>query len=78
MPTALRERDELDTAQAERLLEMAEKGYTLGVKIRLDVADAELNLIRAQGNLARAQHDHFVAWVHLQWVMGILGEAVTG
>jgi len=41
--------------QAERLLAMAEKGYELGVKIRLEVEDAELNLLQAQSNLARAQ-----------------------
>ena len=38
--------------QAERLLALAEKGFELGVKTRLDVQDAELNLQAAQANLA--------------------------
>ena len=66
----------LDTTvrQAERLLEMAEKGYEFGVKTKLDVDDAELNLKAARGNLARAQRDHRVALVNLEWVAGTLGE----
>lgn len=60
--------------QAEKLLEMAEKGYEYGVKTRLDVEDAELNLSRARGNLARAYRDYRVARVNLTWAMGILGE----
>lgn len=79
---AVQEADDITLAlagtvtQAERLRAMAEKGFALGVKIRLDVSDAELNLIRAQGNLAQAQHDRFVAWIHLLWVMGVLGESL--
>jgi outer membrane protein TolC len=61
-------------SQAERLLEMAEKGYEYGVKTRLDVEDAELNLSRARGNLARAYRDYRVAKVTLAWAMGLLGE----
>ena len=61
--------------QAARLLEMAEKGYLYGVKTRLDVDDAQLNLRQAQGNLARARRDYLVASVTLQWVAGDLGEA---
>jgi HAE1 family hydrophobic/amphiphilic exporter-1 len=60
--------------QAERLVQMAEKGYEFGVKIRLEVDDAQLNLVQAQSNLARAQRDHLVAQVNLQWAMGVLGE----
>jgi HAE1 family hydrophobic/amphiphilic exporter-1 len=60
--------------QAERLLAMAEKGYTLGVKIRLDVEDAEFNLLQAQGNLARARRDYLAARVNLDRAMGLLGE----
>jgi outer membrane protein TolC len=60
--------------QAERLLQMAEKGYEYGVKTRLEVEDAELNLSRARGNLARAYRDYRVARVTLVWAMGILGE----
>lgn len=40
--------------QAEKLLYLSEKGYEFGVKIRLKVEDAELNLQQAKGNLARA------------------------
>ena len=60
--------------QAERLLAMAEKGYNLGVKIRLEVEDAELNLIQARSNLARAKRDFLVAKTGLERVQGILGE----
>lgn len=58
--------------QAERLLSMAEKGYELGVKIRLEVDDAQLNLTRARGSLATARRDYLVALNNLQWVQGHL------
>jgi len=64
-------------AQAERLLTMAEKGYELGVKTKLEVDDAELNLRSARGNLASAQRDYRVALVNLEWVAGTLGETPT-
>lgn len=57
-------------AQAERLLAMAEKGFEYGVKIRLEVEDAELNLLQARGNLARARRDYLAARAGLQRVMG--------
>jgi HAE1 family hydrophobic/amphiphilic exporter-1 len=60
--------------QAERLLVMAEKGYELGVKTRLEVEDAELNLRQAKSSLSRARRDYLVARVNLDWVTGILGE----
>ncbi|HJX73459.1 MAG TPA: TolC family protein, partial [Candidatus Deferrimicrobiaceae bacterium] len=62
-------------AQAERLVTMAEKGFEFGVKTRLDVDDAQLNLTQAKGNLARARRDYLVAQVTLQYVMGALGES---
>ena len=58
--------------QAERLLFLAEKGFELGVKTRLEVQDAEVNLSAARANLARAQHDYRVARVNLDWVVGAL------
>ena len=58
--------------QAERLLFLAEKGFELGVKTRLEVQDAELNLSSARVNLAQAQHDYRVARVNLEWVAGTL------
>ena len=61
--------------QAERLVTMAEKGFEFGVKIRLDVDDAQLNLNQAKGNLARARRDYLVAQVTLRYVMGTLGES---
>ncbi len=76
----VREAEEIVTAlagtvaQAERLLLMAEKGYELGVKIRLEVEDAELNLLQARSNLARARRDLLVARTSLAWTMGVLGE----
>jgi outer membrane protein TolC len=64
--------------QAERLLQMAEKGYEYGVKTRLDVDDAELNLTSARGNLARAKRDNLVARVNLAYAAGTLGEESDG
>jgi len=60
--------------QAERLLAMAEQGYQLGVKIRLEVEDAELNLVQARSNLAQARRDYQVSLVNLAWATGVLGE----
>lgn len=60
--------------QAERLVQMAEKGYEFGVKIRLELDDAQLNLVQARSNLARAQRDYRVARVNLLWAMGVAGE----
>ncbi len=60
-------------AQAERLLGMAEKGFEHGVKTRLEVGDAELSLVQARGNLAKARRDHLVANVTLEYVKGSLG-----
>ncbi len=60
--------------QAERLLAMAEQGFELGVKTRLDVDDAQLNLVQARGNLARARRDYLVSRVNLDYAMGVLGE----
>jgi HAE1 family hydrophobic/amphiphilic exporter-1 len=61
-------------AQAERLLTMAEKGYEYGVKTKLEVDDAQLSLVQAKGNLARAQRDYRVARVTYEWATGTLGE----
>lgn len=60
--------------QAERLLQMAEKGYEFGVKIRLEVDDAQTNLLKAQINRAKAAADYLVARVNLDWATGRLGE----
>jgi HAE1 family hydrophobic/amphiphilic exporter-1 len=60
--------------QAARLLEMAEKGYEFGVKIRLEVDDAQFNLLQARSNLARARRDYRVALVNFDWAMGVAGE----
>ena len=60
--------------QAERLVQMAEKGYELGVKIRLEVDDAQLNLLQARSNRAKAQRDFRVAQVNYLWSMGVAGE----
>ncbi|MBI4763141.1 MAG: TolC family protein [Deltaproteobacteria bacterium] len=59
-------------SQAQRLLAMAEKGYEFGVKTRLEVDDAQLNLMLAQGNLAKARRDHLAAQTNLQWAMGVI------
>lgn len=60
--------------QAERLVQMAEKGYEFGVKIRLEVDDAQLNLLQAKSNLAKAQRDYRVAQVNYLWAIGVVGE----
>jgi len=60
--------------QAERLVQMAEKGYEYGVKIRLEVDDAQLNFLQAKINLARAQRDYQVARVNYEWATGVAGE----
>lgn len=62
-------------AQAERLVAMAEKGFALGVKTRLDVDDAQLNLRAARAGLARGRRDLLVARVKLAWLTGTLSEA---
>ncbi len=77
---ALREADEICRAisgtvrQAEKLLQMAEKGFEYGVKIRLEVDDAQLNLLQATVTLARAERDYLVARTNYRWAMGVLGE----
>lgn len=59
-------------AEAERLVALAEKGFELGVKLRLDVDDAQLNLMKARAGLARGRRDLLAAQVNLQWVTGEL------
>ena len=58
--------------QAETLLSLAEKGFEFGVKTRLEVEDAQLNLVQAKLDLARAKRDYLVAQVNLEWTMGVL------
>ena len=48
--------------------------YKFGVKIRLEVDDAQLNLLQARCNLAKAQRDFRVAQVTYLWAMGVAGE----
>ena len=61
-------------ARAERLLDMAEKGYEYGVKTKLEIDDAELNVVQAKGNLARAKRDYLVARVTYEYATGTLGK----
>jgi outer membrane protein TolC len=56
--------------QAERLLVLAEKGFEFGVMTRLDVEDAESNLVRARGGLARARRDYLAALANLDYATG--------
>ncbi len=78
--SSVRESSEIFTAlsgtvrQAERLLQMAEKGFEFGVKIRLEVDDAQTSLLQVQINRAKAATDYLVARVNLEWAMGGLGE----
>lgn len=60
--------------QAERLLYLTNKGFELGVNVRLDVEDAEQKLRQAKGNRARAWRDYNVAQLNVQWVMGVIGQ----
>ena len=57
-------------SQAERLLFLSEKGFELGVKTRLEVQDAEINVSTARANLARAQRDYQVALANLRYASG--------
>lgn len=61
--------------EAEKLLDMAEKGYRFGVKTKLEVDDAEYNRRNAQVRLAQAYRDYRVQYVNLLWAEGILGES---
>lgn len=56
--------------QAERLLHMAEQGFEYGVKTRLDVDDAQLNLLQAQTALAQGERDYLVARANFVWALG--------
>ena len=56
--------------QAEKLLEMAEAGYRAGVKTRLEVEDAQLNLTSARTSLARAKRDYIAARIQILWIAG--------
>jgi HAE1 family hydrophobic/amphiphilic exporter-1 len=60
--------------QAERLLRMAEQGFEYGVKTRLDVDDAQLNLLQAQTALAQGERDYRAAEAEFVWAMGRAGE----
>lgn len=60
--------------QAERLLRMAEQGFEYGVKTRLDVDDAQLNLLQAQTALAQGERDYRAAEANFVWAMGKAGE----
>jgi HAE1 family hydrophobic/amphiphilic exporter-1 len=64
-------------SQAQRLLDMAEKGFQFGVKTKLEVDDAQLNLTLAQSNLAKARRDYLVAKANLEWVMGTIQAPVS-
>jgi outer membrane protein TolC len=61
---------EATTTQAERLLKMAETGYRQGVKTRLEVDDAESNLLTARTNLACTRAEYLIARNRLLWIMG--------
>ena len=60
--------------QAERLLSMSEQGFEYGVKTRLDVDDAQLNLLQAQTSLVQGERDYRAAEVSFVWAMGKAGE----
>ena len=60
--------------QASLLLSLAEKGYEYGVKTKLEVDDAQLNLSQAKGSLARSRRDYLVANAALLRATGTLGE----
>lgn len=61
-------------AQAQRLLDMAEKGFAFGVKTQLEVDDALAQRNAAQAQTAKAQRDLLVARAELRRVLGVLGE----
>lgn len=61
---------EATLTQAERLLQMAEAGYRAGVKTKLEVDDAEFNLLSVRSNLAKAKRDYLSAQIQLLWITG--------
>ncbi|TCK60889.1 TolC family protein [Seleniivibrio woodruffii] len=68
------EASEGTVSEAEKLLDMAEKGYRFGVKTKLDVDDAEYNLRSSRVRLAQAWRDYRVQYANLLWSAGIIGE----
>ncbi len=58
--------------QAQRLLDMAEKGFAFGVKTSNDVQDAQLAVKEARANLAKACRDYLVSQITLKWVTGTI------
>ncbi|MHC1728180.1 MAG: TolC family protein [Syntrophobacteraceae bacterium] len=58
------------TSQAERLLQMAETGFRNGVKTKLEVDDAESNVLSARTNLLKARRELIAARIRLLWIMG--------
>ncbi len=63
------------TVQADKLLSMAEKGYEFGVKTRLEVEEAQLNLRLAKSNVSRARRDYLVSLATLDWITGTIRTA---
>ena len=62
-------------ALSRKGLRIAESRYENGVGTQLEVIDAQLTLRRAEAELALARRDLAVALVHLEYQVGILGEA---
>jgi outer membrane protein TolC len=56
-------------------LRAAEAQYSEGLATQLEVADAQLSLLRAETEFARAKRDRAVAIVQLEQAVGLLGES---
>ena len=60
--------------QAARGLEIAESRYGSGAGTQLEILDAQLTLVEAETELAKARRDRAVSIVKLELSVGVLGE----
>ena len=63
--------------QARQGLRVIESRYAAGVGTQLEVLDAQLILVEAEGSLATARRDRALAGVELERATGVLGEEIS-
>lgn len=71
---ALIQASEVSVEQAERFLALSKRGYDLGVKVRLDIEDAELKLMQAYLSRANAWRDYRAAHIDLLLATGSIDQ----
>ncbi len=64
-------------ASSKLALEATQLGYKVGVRVNLDVLNAQTQLFQAQRDLARARYDLLVSGLRLRQVAGVLTPADT-